>query len=142
MPKKKPSDSDRPVARNGRIAPVVVYASAAVVGGFYSVSEIRAGNGPKGLLLAQAQAPRLVPFNRHHRSELSLLSRESVARAIYDALTISHPQAYADDFTLDETVTIDSGFHLNAVAAVLLIKLHDLAAQALAPLPETQRKTL
>jgi hypothetical protein len=75
-------------------------------------------------------------------AELSLLTKEDVAGAIHRAFEVSHPMSFIDDFTLADTVTIDGAFHLEAVAAVLLIKVHDLAAQALAPLPETQRRTL
>jgi hypothetical protein len=61
----------------------------------------------------------------------------AVAKAIYAALDRADPSACMGPFDLDKPVIIDGDFHLYAVAAMLMISLHDLNAQALLPPAQT-----
>ena len=42
---------------------------------------------------------------------------QAVARAIYDALQQADPQAFMEDFTLEDPIVIDGRFHLQAYPA-------------------------
>lgn len=68
-------------------------------------------------------------------------SVDELAGAIYWALKQCDKNAFIEDFSLEDPVTIDGSYQLRALALLLQINLHGLFAQALSPVEQKRQET-
>ena len=69
---------------------------------------------------------------------MMLVDPDAVALALYRSLRQCDPNAFIEDFTLEGPVAVDGEFDLRALALILSVNLHGLAAQALAPVEQSR----
>jgi hypothetical protein len=69
------------------------------------------------------------------------VTREALARALYDAFKETHPDAYIEDFSKDYPINIDGKFHLQAIVSLFIAKYCHLSAQALSQKGQTLLET-